>query len=117
MGITFLFYILMSAMGMVLMKLGTGNTPLELSLSNGGISFKIGVLSFIGLMCYVFSFLLYMYLISKNKISVLIPLTSAIVTLLMVIAAVVIFKEKITLWQIVGIAFVLVGVFLTNYKA
>ena len=57
-----------------------------------------------------------MYLISKFDLGYIIPLTTALVYVLIFFASFVIFKEAFTALKIVGIVLIVIGVLLLNLK-
>lgn len=106
-------YVICSVSGLVLFKLGSAN-ELTVSLSSSFFSLKIHLLSILGLALYVFSFLIYMGLIAKNDLSYLVPIVTGIVYLCTLISSVVVFKETMHGWQIVGSLLIITGIFLMN---
>lgn len=61
-----------------------------------------------GILFYVASMMLFFYLLSNYKLSVVIPLTS-MTYVLNVVAARIIFKEELTVYQIAGALIMIVG--------
>jgi drug/metabolite transporter (DMT)-like permease len=108
-------YLVLSLAGVVLFKLGTEREFL-LSASNGMFSFKISFISLLGLLSYVCSFLMYMFLISKFDMTYIVPITTGITQVLTVILAVMIFKESLTIPKITGTALIIIGVAIINFK-
>ena len=106
-------YVFLSVSGLVLFKLGSAN-ELAISLSSSFLSVKIHLLSILGLLLYVLSFFVYMGLVSKNDLSHLVPIVTGIVYLSTLVASVVIFKEAMHGWQIVGSLLIIAGVILMN---
>lgn len=106
-------YVLTTAAALVTMKLGSSaGAPIEVVSSK--INFNLTPLFILGGFLYVASFLLYTYLISKFNLGYIIPLTTAIVYILIFVASAVVFKEAFTLMKITGIALILIGVTLLN---
>lgn len=108
-------YLLLSISGVVLFKLGTQKEFL-FSISNGIFSFKISLLSILGLLCYVCSFLMYMFLISTFDMTYIVPVTTGINQVLTIIVAVMIFKESLTLSKMAGTVLIVLGVVIINLK-
>jgi uncharacterized membrane protein len=52
----------------------------------------------------------------KNDLSFIVPFSSAIVNVLSVILGVLIFREYLNTYKIIGIAMAIIGVVLMNYK-
>lgn len=67
-----------------------------------------------GVSLYVISFVLYIHLISKNELGYIIPLTTALVYVLVFAASFFVFKESLTLTKIVGIGLILAGLTFLN---
>lgn len=111
-----LVYVVFSAGGIVCFKLGS-KQALEVSLTSSIFSITLSWISILGICLYVCSFLIYMGLVSKYDLSYLIPVISGAVYIVTLLAAIIIFKENIQFYQIIGILFVLVGMVLMNIKA
>lgn len=106
-------YVLSTASGLVLLKLGT-TTGLPISLVENSIKFNLNPFAVSGLFLYGLSFLLYIYLLSKFDLGFVIPLTTALVYVLIFIASFMIFKESFTMLKIIAIALILSGVVILN---
>ena len=100
----FIIYILCSSSGLVLFKLGTAETGLTI------LGFTITLKMLLGVICYGFSFILWLYIVSKVNLTVAMPLSVALVNTLVVIESCLFLKEKITIVQGFGIFMVLFGV-------
>ena len=99
--IMFVCYVILASSGLILFKLGSTNSNLSLKM-------------IIGLLCYGFSFILWMFIVSKMNLTVAMPLSVAIVNTLVVLESCLILKEKITLTQGIGIFIVIIGVSLMS---
>lgn len=108
-------YLILSVSGLVLFKLGCQKDFL-VSLTTGIFSLKISLLSILGLLCYMCSFLLYMFLVSKLDMTYLVPISTAFTQVLTFIFAVLIFKESITVSKALGTVMILIGVVIMNIK-
>jgi len=106
-------YVCSTAFGLVLLKLGT-TTGLPISFVENSIKFNFNLLSFSGFFLYGVSFLLYIYLLSKFNLGFVIPLTTALVYVLIFIASFVIFKESFSAIKIFAITLILSGVVILN---
>lgn len=102
--ILFAIYVLLSSMGLVLFKLGTVGSGLSVFGIN--ITFKM----IIGILCYGFSFILWLYIISKMNLTFAMPLSVALVNTMVIIESCLILKEKISILQVIGIAAIIFGV-------
>ena len=76
--ILIVFYIILTIAGVVLFKLGTQKDFL-VSIATGVFTLKISLMSIIGLVCYLCSFLMYMFLISRFDLTYIVPVTTGIV--------------------------------------
>ena len=103
-------YIILTIAGVVLFKLGTQKDFL-VSIATGVFTLKISLMSIIGLVCYLCSFLMYMFLISKFDLTYIVPVTTGIVQV-----AIMIFKESVTVSKVVATGLILIGVILLNIK-
>ena len=107
-------YVILTLSGLVLMKLG-GN-PGSFSMVEGNINFGISPISLIGLICYICSFLLFTRIVVMFDLSYIMPLTTAIVQILTLVAAKVVFKENFTTQGRIGARIVIIGVLIMNFK-
>ena len=103
----FIIYIVLSSTGLVLFKMGTVG-------DNGLLIFglKITLKMFIGILCYGFSFLLWLYIVSKLNLTLAMPLSVALVNTLVVAESCLLLNEKISITQGIGIIITLTGVVL-----
>lgn len=108
-------YLIFSLAGVFLFKIGCQKEFL-VSVSTGIFSLNISLISIIGLLCYVCSFLMYMFLISKFDMTYIVPVTTGITYILTFILAVLIFKEAITVNKVIGSVLILMGVLVINMK-
>lgn len=105
-------YIICTTSGIYFMKLG--GDSLALSLKNG-ISFKIGFITLIGFICYLFSFLLWQKLLVTFDLTYIVPITTGICQILILILGIFIFNEKVNLFGILGFICVIIGIVLLAY--
>ena len=106
-------YLVLTVSGLILYKYGA-NKSFELSISNSVFNMKISIISIIGLLCYLCSFLLYMFIIPKFDISYIMPLTSAISYIGILVLSCIILGEKITITGIIGAIIILIGITIIN---
>jgi multidrug transporter EmrE-like cation transporter len=66
---------------------------------------------------YGTSFVIYTFLIAKYDLGYIIPLTTAIVYVLIFIASFFIFNEVFTALKVIGIVLIVIGVALLNVKS
>jgi drug/metabolite transporter (DMT)-like permease len=108
-------YVILTVSGLILFKLGANSSQIEV-IAKGILSIQISFTSLIGLFCYLGSFFIYLSLISKNNLSFLVPVMTGIVYMSVLTASVLILKEKLTLFSIVGSLLILFGVILMVLK-
>ena len=109
-------YVVATAGGLVLLKLGTSNTGL-FSLIDGKMIFNINLLTVLGVLLYGISFIIYITLISRFSLGYIVPLTTALVYILVFFASFAVFKEPFSLMKIVAIVFIIGGVILLNAES
>jgi len=108
-------YIVLTISGVVLFKLGTQKGFL-VSVSTGVFNLKVSLLSILGLVCYLCSFLMYIFLISKFDMSYIVPVTTGVVQVAIFVFAILIFKESVSISKVVATALILIGVIIMNIK-
>lgn len=106
-------YVLSTSSGLVLLKLGSTNGA-PISIVNNALSFNFNSISILGLSLYALSFILYTYLISKFDLGFIIPITTAIVYVMIFFASFMIFKEAFSILKIIAISLIIFGVILLN---
>jgi drug/metabolite transporter (DMT)-like permease len=108
-------YVLITSLGLVTLKLGSKNgAPVE--LINNKMHLNLSPYVIAGILLYGTSFVLYTYLLSKYDLGYIIPLTTALVYILIFAASFFIFKESFTLMKVFGITLIVVGLILLNFK-
>ena len=106
--IMFICYVLLASSGLILFKLGSNNSNLTLDIFGLTINYSIKMI--LGILCYGFSFILWMLIVSRVDLTIAMPLSVAIVNTLVVVGSCLILKEKITLTQGIGIFIIVFGV-------
>lgn len=107
------FYVVTTSLGLITLKLSTVS-GFPVSYVSDRLIFNFNWLNIIGILLYGISFVVYFYLISKFDLGYIIPLTTALVYVVIFIASFVIFKEAFTAFKILGIGLILVGLFFLN---
>ena len=103
----FASYVLLASSGLVLFKLGSmSGTSIKIFNFTINLSWKMVA----GILCYGFSFLLWLYIVSQMNLTIAMPMSVALVNTIVVIESCIILKEKITLMQGLGIMIVIFGV-------
>lgn len=112
--ILFLVYVILSASGLVLFKLGVANANIHLNIL--GLNLKFSIKMILGIFCYGISFLLWLYLVSNMNLTFAMPLSVGLVNTLVIIESCLLLKEKITLNQGIGIFIIIVGVMIMTWS-
>lgn len=107
-------YLFLTVAGLVFMKLG-GN-PGELAVKDGTVTFGMSIVSGIGFVCYLCSFLIFTRIVVMFDLSYIFPIVTGIVQILTLIASAVVFKENMTIQSVIGAIVVIIGIILMNYK-
>lgn len=113
--IILLFYVLATSLGLILIKLGSSD-GLPLKIVDSKLIFNLNLLTISGILLYGLSFALYLYLIAKNDLGYIIPLTTALVYIVIFVASYFIFQEVFTAMKIVGILLIVTGLVFLNLK-
>lgn len=108
----FALYIILASSGLILFKLGSTNGT-QIKILSFTINFSWKML--LGILCYGFSFLLWLYIVSQMNLTIAMPLSVALVNTLVIVESCLILKEKITLIQGIGIFIVIIGVITMTY--
>ena len=114
MVVIFCIYIFFSTAGLFLIKIGGKDT--SFSINNNFLKLDINLILLTGMICYVISFLLYIYIINKNRLSYIVPVSAGILNIVVFLLGVFILKEKINVFSIIGLILIIFGVFLMNFK-
>lgn len=112
-NIVLIVYALTSSLGLILLKLGS-KAGAPISFVDNKIHFNIGLYVAGGIALYGVSFLIYTYLIAKNDLGYVVPVSTALVYTFIFIASFLIFKEVFSPLKIVGVGVILLGVILLN---
>lgn len=106
-------YLILTVSGLILYKYGA-NKEFLFEVTNKGIQLKISLISILGLLCYLFSFIMYMIILPKFNISYIMPVTSAISYISVFILSALVLKEAIHTNGIIGSVIILVGIIIMN---
>lgn len=115
--IKFLFiglYLLFSCGGMVLIKYGSNGNGFN--IAERAINFRLDLYSAAGLFFYALSFIMWIIVLQKFKLSYISPLVSGISYVIIILLSYFVLDEKISINQWAGIVVIFVGVILMNLK-
>ncbi len=117
MALYIILYLVFSISGLIFMKKGlmgvnlAGISGLIKSLLNW--QFLVSHWQFVlGAVCYILSFLTWMFLLSKKELSLIYPLTVSIVYVAIMISSVLLFQEQFTLSKIIAVILIGLGIVL-----
>lgn len=102
-------YVIFAVGGSSLIKYGSLSKAaalFTLPIVNVGFS----LVSFIGILCYGLSFVLYIILLSKFELSFISPLTVGLVYVLLMLTAAFFFQEQFTWLKLTGCMIILAGI-------
>ena len=108
-------YLLLSTGGLVLIK--SGANSVELGIKQGIFNCSISLISIVGLICYIGSFLIFTFVIVKKfDLTYIMPILTGISQVIVILAGLFVFKEHIGNFGIVGIIFLILGEIMLNIK-
>lgn len=107
-------YLILTVAGLVFMKLG-GN-PGTLAVKDGTITLGMSIVSGIGFLCYLCSFLLFTRVVIMFDLSYIYPITTGIVQILTLVASAAVFKENISVQSIIGASIIILGIIIMNFN-
>ena len=102
-----LIYLVCTTGGLAFMK--AGGDSLKLSF-NDGFTFKIGLLTFIGFALYLVSFLLWQRMLIKYDLSVMVPIVTGMVQVIVLLIGLFLFHESVSIVSLVGAVIVITGI-------
>ena len=109
-----ILYVIFAILGLILMKLG-GNTG-NITFEQSSFIFSMSIISCLGFISYIASFLLFTNIVVKFDLSYITPITTGVVQVLTLVCGYIIFNENISINGIVGVALVIIGIIIMNIK-
>ncbi len=106
-------YLILTVSGLILYKYGA-NEDFLLTINSKTFEMKISIISIIGLLCYLCSFIMYIIILPKFNISYIMPITSAISYIGIFALSIIVLKEQIHAQGVIGAMIILVGVIIMN---
>lgn len=110
--IMFILYVLLSAGGLILFKLGTGGT--EVKITSQLFSVKLSWILILGIIFYACSFVLWLLIVNSLDLSYAMPLSVGFVNLTVLIGSWLVLHENITFLQWVGVFIIIIGLYVIN---
>ena len=108
-----ILYVLLSSTGLTLVKLGTSK-DFGLSVKGGALDLRLNGILLLGMLIYIFSFLLSMYVMKRMNLSVFYPVSAGLIYVLVCVLGHFVLKEEISLTQLIGMAVIFAGVLIMN---
>ena len=105
-------YLICTTGGITFMKLG--GDSLKLGLKDG-FSLSMGWKTITGFLLYLISFLLWQRLIVKYDLSIMVPIVTGIVQILVLIIGHFVFKESLSTLSIFGAILIIAGIVLMSF--
>ena len=87
-----------------------------MDVKDGTITLGMSIVSGIGFVCYLGSFLLFTRVITMFDLSYIYPIVTGIVQILTLVASAVVFKENMSIQSVIGAIIVIVGIISMNFK-
>jgi len=112
MAIDVIIYLIFTVGGLIFMKLGAGNT--NINYDKLILNISINVYLMVGLILYMLSFIMWNVLLKKYDLTYIVPITTSLSQIAVLISGVIIFKEKINLTSGIAILIIMVGVVMLN---
>jgi multidrug transporter EmrE-like cation transporter len=110
--VIFFFYVLLSATGLLLIKSGTASAGI--AVMNGVFSLQLSFKFILGIIIYIISFLISIYLLSRMNLSLFYPIGTGCLLIFTCLFGSIFLKEHITTPQIFGIVLILAGAITMN---
>ena len=110
-----LFYVLVSSMGLIFLKIGTG-MDFGISFSRDVVSFQINHMLILGLLFYAASFCISLLIMKDSDLSIFYPVSAGLAQVCVCLLSYIVLKEKISGMHLLGICLILCGVVIMNIR-
>jgi drug/metabolite transporter (DMT)-like permease len=107
-------YIMLCQSGLLFMKLGADDT--SVSAAERILSLNLNYYTILGMVLYVGSFLLYVNIIGRYNLSYIAPIITGVGYIITIVLAVTVLREKLSIFQWIGVGVILVGIAFMNFK-
>ena len=107
-------YLIATTSGMALIKLGGSST--SLAIKGGNFAMSMSFISILGYLLYIISFLLWTKILTMFDLSYIVPITTGISQIIILLIAFGVFHENISTMGIIGIVITICGVICMNIK-
>ena len=108
-----IIYVCLSAAGLTLIKMGLEKNS-TLLLDKGGFNLSLSWVVVLGAALYICSFVLSMVVMKGMNLSLFYPLSAGLIYVVVCVLGVLVLKEKITTYQLVGMVVILAGIVIMN---
>ena len=108
-----IIYVCLSAAGLTLIKMGLEKNS-TLLLDKGGFNLSLSWVVVLGACLYICSFVLSMVVMKGMNLSLFYPLSAGLIYVVVCVLGVLVLKEKITTYQLVGMVVILAGIVIMN---
>ena len=112
--VLFIIYVALSASGLFFMKVGSGGTSFE--LAKNILKLDVSLTLLFGMLCYLVSFLLFIFIISKNDISYIFPISAGVLNIVTFVLGAAVLREQISGFSVAGLVLIVAGVVFMNLK-
>lgn len=113
--ILIILYVLISASGLLLLKIGA-NHEFNVSISKEGFGIKVNWQIILGMLFYICSFLVSLMAMKRINLSIFYPISSGLGYVVICIISYLVLKETISIKQFVGMVIILIGVVVINLR-
>ena len=110
-----IIYVASSSLGLVLLKVGLNNGTL-ITLHSTFLELKLHTFLMTGAVLYILSFLLNMIVMSRFNLSYVYPISAGLIYIAILVFSLLILKEQMSLMQVMGTIFILIGIIIMNIK-
>lgn len=108
-----LIYLFATSCGIIFMKLGGKSNFL---LFKGFMELKFSYMTVTGFVFYLISFLLWQRLLVLYDLSYIVPITTGIIQIVILISSIFLFKENVDFSNLLGVLLIILGVVLISFK-
>ena len=109
-----IIYVMCTVAGLILYKYGSSKN-FEILFQKNVFSFKINLISIIGLLLYLISFILYIIILPKYDITVILPIVSTATGILIFVSSIVFLGEASSITKWIGFIIMTIGVIIVNF--
>lgn len=107
-------YLFFTVSGLVLLKIG--GQSFNFLIQSGKVHITMPWKFILGFVSYVCSFMIWTFILQKFNLTYMYPILVGLAYVLVLFAGVFILQEKLTIFNIIGSAVILIGIMLMNIK-